>query len=662
MPKSFEEISKSIASQNGKTDANLANDSNHLGGIPAEDYATKEWVKEYHGNKESTLTDYINQQDAAMLNAAKEYTNSAIRNQDFSDFAEIDDLQALNTNLTNKINTDIAGQKAYTDQKTQAIVDDVNANFEDVGDAIDQLNDNVNDLFQSVSSGKAEIAEAITDKGVATSATASFETMANNIGKIDTGGSGGAVIVIPDGYLDTSDATAGPGQILQGYTAYSGGTKVHGAYVPSGGGSTGGIILGEDEVVATKIYGEAGILTGGKVSPENITINAVNYSRKIAFLSCSATYGGDYVIADRKITENIDNEIVIYNISNAYLSHKSASGKFSYTYSELGIEGEILCIAASPLHGYKGIVQFSIGTSVGIYTYYFNPQGNNGNGSIGDPTIYSSKQKMVINRGISGYNAITYSNNNENVFAYHSGGKIYIVNIGWSTDNIIGYTEVSVDTYQGNVNGLFRFSLSDRFLTFASWGNFNGPQVGIMLLNDYFYMAHQQINETQEDSDWYSGQIAISPDDKFAIINGKLYQLTYDLEAKNISWAQLSSSAVIPYMLKSNESLYACFSSNGKYVYACANSDLTNGMRPLNCFKVDYTNLNSQWQNVSNPLLVPLNSNGVTPPVFDLVNNKIVGFCPNEGVEGFYYYYLDPNVREVIGLSWNGNLYRQVVG
>lgn len=186
MTNSFEQISKSIASQNGRTDANLANDSNHLGGIPAEDYATKEWVKEYHGDKESKLLDYINQQDSAILNEAKEYVNSAIRNQDFSGFAEVDDLQALNKNLTDKINADIAAQKQYTDSKTQAIVDDVNANFADVGESIDQLNDNMKDLFQSVSDGKELVAEAITDKGVYTSATASFETMANNIQDIET--------------------------------------------------------------------------------------------------------------------------------------------------------------------------------------------------------------------------------------------------------------------------------------------------------------------------------------------------------------------------------------------------------------------------------------------------------------------------------------------
>lgn len=39
----------------------------------------------------------------------------------------------------------------------------------------------VNSLKSSVSSGKAQIASAITDKGVSTSSTASFSTMANNI-------------------------------------------------------------------------------------------------------------------------------------------------------------------------------------------------------------------------------------------------------------------------------------------------------------------------------------------------------------------------------------------------------------------------------------------------------------------------------------------------
>lgn len=51
----------------------------------------------------------------------------------------------------------------------------------------DNVQEAIDQLFTSVSNGKTEIASAITDKGVSTSADASFATMAENIGKISTG-------------------------------------------------------------------------------------------------------------------------------------------------------------------------------------------------------------------------------------------------------------------------------------------------------------------------------------------------------------------------------------------------------------------------------------------------------------------------------------------
>lgn len=59
----------------------------------------------------------------------------------------------------------------------------------DVQDAIDEV-------FTSVSNGKELIADAITDKGVTTSATDSFSTMADNIAAIPSGGSGGKAYFI----------------------------------------------------------------------------------------------------------------------------------------------------------------------------------------------------------------------------------------------------------------------------------------------------------------------------------------------------------------------------------------------------------------------------------------------------------------------------------
>ena len=48
----------------------------------------------------------------------------------------------------------------------------------------------INEVFQSVSNGKVLVATAITDKGIDTSSDATFEVMASNISKIQSGGSG----------------------------------------------------------------------------------------------------------------------------------------------------------------------------------------------------------------------------------------------------------------------------------------------------------------------------------------------------------------------------------------------------------------------------------------------------------------------------------------
>lgn len=73
-----------------------------------------------------------------------------------------------------------------------------------------------NELFQSVSNGKTTVANAITDKGIATSATDTFATMANNISLIETG-------------IKTNDATAVSTDLISGKTAYVNDTKITGA-------------------------------------------------------------------------------------------------------------------------------------------------------------------------------------------------------------------------------------------------------------------------------------------------------------------------------------------------------------------------------------------------------------------------------------------------
>lgn len=60
--------------------------------------------------------------------------------------------------------------------------------------SIKTISDEVAEIKKTVSDGKSKVASAITDKGVATEATDTFDTMAGNIGKIQTGTSNTRVL------------------------------------------------------------------------------------------------------------------------------------------------------------------------------------------------------------------------------------------------------------------------------------------------------------------------------------------------------------------------------------------------------------------------------------------------------------------------------------
>ena len=57
-----------------------------------------------------------------------------------------------------------------------------------LGSAVDTLQGEIDNLKKSVSDGKSTVANAITAKGVTTATDATFDVMAENISKIETGG------------------------------------------------------------------------------------------------------------------------------------------------------------------------------------------------------------------------------------------------------------------------------------------------------------------------------------------------------------------------------------------------------------------------------------------------------------------------------------------
>ena len=56
-----------------------------------------------------------------------------------------------------------------------------------VAKKIDEIENTINEIKKSVSDGKTLVATAITSKGVATESADTFDVMAENIGKIQTG-------------------------------------------------------------------------------------------------------------------------------------------------------------------------------------------------------------------------------------------------------------------------------------------------------------------------------------------------------------------------------------------------------------------------------------------------------------------------------------------
>lgn len=563
MDTSYEKISKNNSTSQGKTDANLANDSNHLGGIEAEDYATKKYVQEYHDNKESSLKEYLDNQDNVKLGEAKEYANSLVRNQDFSDFAKTSDINALNTKLSNTISSNATEQKNYTDNKVQDVVNDVNNNFEDVNNAITKLNTNQTELFQSVSDGKTKIAGAITDKGVLTSATDTFQTMADNISQITTssGGSGTGEITIPEGYVDTSDATADESKILLGYSAYSKGQKILGTFV-SGGSSGSGDSSSNPEVI--EIY---------KTSNPTFEVANMGIGRILEYDEDNKEYTGRVlmpvgVYAISKNGKNIVYETKMYDVGKEDIKFMTAtdseveastfvgryietryladdgvsitsSMKSRYSFEELGLNTESDINGMSfGIDGFNGESTLSLLCVVQESNAHFFVYDATYSGEIVNLANYHWQISTASYQAISIPAGANLSPNSFGCFAIDSNGRLFVLVFSFDTDaNIVKMNSTQMSKDYGCTlfyNSPTFFSNYDNYLICfndaSGVSNFYGSIIFLTGINN---SGNEYKTKSNRAWLYLTGvakptTAAISNDEQYALVNSTIYDLSYD--------------------------------------------------------------------------------------------------------------------------------------
>ena len=155
-----------------------------------------------------------------------------------------------------------AEMTSYNNDNTSSVI-----SADNVQGAIDQL-------FTSVSNGKSQIASAITDMGVSTSANDSFSQMATNIGNIETG-------------YDTSQVTATANTVRSGYKFVNSSGQLITGTIPSKGAQT------YTPKTVSQTIAKGQYLSGNQTIQGDENLKASNIKSGVSIFGVSGSYTGN---------------------------------------------------------------------------------------------------------------------------------------------------------------------------------------------------------------------------------------------------------------------------------------------------------------------------------------------------------------------------------
>lgn len=208
-----------------------------------------------------------------------------------------------------------AEMTSYNNDNTSSVI-----TADNVQGAIDQL-------FTSVSNGKSQIASAITDMGVSTSANATFAQMATNIGNIETG-------------YDTSQVTATANTVRSGYKFVNSSGQLITGTIPSKGAQT------YTPKTVSQTIAKGQYLSGNQTIQGDENLKGEYIKRGVSIFGVSGFYDYNQVWVDSMFTQigTGSSQTLRINLNKSFSGSEGIRGFIKFSLQDTYETGVVIII------------------------------------------------------------------------------------------------------------------------------------------------------------------------------------------------------------------------------------------------------------------------------------------------------------------------------